>query len=636
MNRHEPGSHKRASQRGQSFLIIVIFVALILIAMLGIATDYTQIWAHRQMAQGAADAACQAAAADLYLAYATPTNPPGGGFSWIGTAFDCSAKPATPPCQYASVNGYAGAAVNVSFPASLPGVPPLPGGFTVTNPYVLVTVSDPVEMTFSKLAGATTYTVTAKAGCGMAVVNAPIPLVVLNQTQSGTLSGNGTPSVAIVGGPNRSVQVDSSDASAVSLVGSAAIDLHQAGPTRNGADMAVAGKEAKPSNVNLGSLPGKWISPTLPFGDPFSTYPEPAKPTSTGLAFPVAYLVNGCPAPEGCVEFTAGDYSNCSTGNIVGLTNGCLLDKNKNGKLPGFKAPYGADWISGHAYAVGALIVPSANNPKNFMFQATQGGTSGGAGPVWKNFNVTLTANDNGVHWRNMGPITTSPQTAILDPGLYYMGVNSNGLAPGPNIWFRMSTAAGDGNGGATFLFATSDTFAFGSNTGSDNPCGSTPVAGASSWSPTGCLVSYARAGNASSVPLLCSGDPSVFPPSGVAVSATFDGNIFLGPCSGTYGGPGGTSRGFLFFQKRSVAASATLGGGGSFIFSGFVYMHNGNGSNCGTNTSCISLQGGPGGSSYALGDVVADEVSLGGNATLNMILSPSVKFPQLRPSLLE
>src|SRR5437773_2619090 len=85
-----------SSQQGQTFLVIVILIAFFLLAVLGLATDYTQVWAHRQMAQGAADAACQAGAADVFLKGTDPTAStdfPGLDFSWIGSTFDCSAMP---------------------------------------------------------------------------------------------------------------------------------------------------------------------------------------------------------------------------------------------------------------------------------------------------------------------------------------------------------------------------------------------------------------------------------------------------------------------------------------------------------------------------------------------------------------
>src|SRR6478672_11875098 len=114
-----------SSQRGQTFIPIVIFIGVFLLAMLGVAADYTQVWAHRQMAQGAADAACEAAAADLYLNAVDPSSSGQNGlqnFSWIGADFDCNVNTTSPPCTYATLNGYSGANVHVSFPAALPGV----------------------------------------------------------------------------------------------------------------------------------------------------------------------------------------------------------------------------------------------------------------------------------------------------------------------------------------------------------------------------------------------------------------------------------------------------------------------------------------------------------------------------------
>src|SRR5690349_24805173 len=108
-------------QQGQAFLAIVIFIALFLLAVMGLATDYAQVWAHRQMAQGAADAACQAAAADVFLNAVDPSAQGSYGldFSWVGSTFNCSTKPNSAPCKYAAINGYSGSSVAVSFPSSL-------------------------------------------------------------------------------------------------------------------------------------------------------------------------------------------------------------------------------------------------------------------------------------------------------------------------------------------------------------------------------------------------------------------------------------------------------------------------------------------------------------------------------------
>jgi hypothetical protein len=90
-----------------------------------------------------------------------------------------------------------------------------------------------------------------------------------------------------------------------------------------------------------------------------------------------------------------------------------------------------------------------------------------------------------------------------------------------------------------------------------------------------------------------------------------------------------------LFFQNRATAASPSWGGGGQFLSSGFLYFHNGNGSTCGTSTSCLTLQGSSGSQSFTLGSIVVDELLMGGSPKIDMILNPTATFSVLRPSLL-
>src|SRR5260370_28978046 len=104
MKRHYAQIRRSSPQRGQVFIAIVIFIAIFLLGVLGLATDYAQVWAHRQMAQGAADAACQAAAADVFLNALNPSASGQNGlqsFGWIGSPFDCSTNVSSPPCAYA-------------------------------------------------------------------------------------------------------------------------------------------------------------------------------------------------------------------------------------------------------------------------------------------------------------------------------------------------------------------------------------------------------------------------------------------------------------------------------------------------------------------------------------------------------
>ncbi len=654
MNRTGSNARGRSSQRGQTFLLIAVFVCLFLLGVLGLATDYSQVWAHRQMAQGAADASCQAAAADLFLKGTDPTAAtdfPGLDFSWIGTSFNCTTKSGSTPCRYAAFNGYTGSNVNVSFPAAVPGVGSIPGSFpSVANPYVKVTITDPVSMLFTKLISTTkVVNVTASASCGLNVVNTPVPLVVLHRTASAAISVIGSSKITVFGGPSRSIQVDSSSTTAVSA---GTVDLHQAGPTNNGADFAVfGGPTTKPAGVNVGTA-GNWIPGASPFGDPFASINAPSSaPSTNGTATPVPFAVNGCPDPNGCVEFTPGDYTGCSTGTIAPGAKGCLMLP-YTGSNPKFSVA-GANWQAG-AHAVGTLIKPStpacpnSANPGGFVYIALVGGTSAGGCPALFNQTVCTrqsdgtcsggTTTDGNVTWQNVGVVVLNKlNTGIFDPGLYY--ATANGLSLGSGSTARISRATGDGSKGVTFYFSlggSSNTVSVSANSGNGVACTS---ASSGTGSPNGCVVSYKVDGSVSSaatgyVPsriLQCpSGSPT---PS--QVPSSLDGNILLGPCSGTYASPDG-NRGFLFFQNRSVAASASWGGGGQFLSSGFLYFHNGNGATCGTNTSCLTLQGGSGAQSYTLGNIVVDKLSMGGNPQINMVLNPTATFSVLRPTLLQ
>ncbi len=638
---------RRSSQHGQTLIPIVIFIGLFLMAMLGVAADYTQVWAHRQMAQGAADAACEAGAADLYLNAVDPSSSGTGGlqsFGWIGAGFDCSTQTTSPPCTYATLNGYSGSNVRVSFPSSLPGVPSLPTSLTTAFPYMEVTITDPVPMSFTKMVGAPgTVSIKAKAGCGVTPINVPVPLVILHSSASGALSVTGSSKIHIFGGPQRSVQIDSKDPGALTA---GVIDLSQGGPADTGSDLAVfGGPTTQPASVNVGST-GHYISPAAPFGDPFATKSAPGVPSTLGSAKPVPFAMNGCPDPNGCVEFTPGNYTGCNKSSTINPGDqGCLLLP-YTGSNPHFNIAAAA-WAAGTHYTAGTLIQPTnaQHNSGGFVYIALNTGTAGGTSPnPWVQTVCARQANgtcsggtqvDGSITWQNIGVVVLNKlSTGIFDPGLYY--VAANGFNLGSNSTARVSTATGDGSNGVMFYFSTSDTVSVTSNSGKSAACTS---ASSGSGSPNGCVVSFKIDGTLSSVGTGAVASRALQCPGGSAnpsqVPSTLDGNILLGPCSGTYASPDG-NRGFLFFQNRATSAAPSWGGGGQFLSSGFLYFHSGSGGTCGTNTSCLTLQGGSGAHSYALGNIVVDELALGGNPEINMILNPAATFAVLRATLLE
>ena len=637
-------------QQGQTLIPIVIFVGLFLMAMLGVAADYTQVWARRQMAQGAADAACEAGAADLYLNAVDPSSSGAGGlqsFSWIGADFDCSVNTTSPPCTYATLNGYSGSNVRVRFPSSLPGVASLPTSLTTAFPYLEVTITDPVSMSFTRMVGAAgTVSIKAKAGCGVTPINIPVPLVILHSSASGALSVSGSSKIHIFGGPQRSIQVDSKDPGAL-IAG--IIDLSQGGPSNTGSDLAVFGGPAtQPASVNVG-ITGHYISPAAPFGDPFATKSAPGVPGTLGSARPVPFAMNGCPDPNGCVEFTSGNYTGCNKSSAISPGDqGCLLLP-YTGSNPHFNIA-AAPWSAGTSFAVGTLIQPTngQHNAGGFVYIALNSGTSispASSGPnPWNQTVCTRQANgscsggtqtDGTITWQNIGVVVLNKlTTGIFDPGLYY--VAANGFNLGSNSTARVSTATGDGTNGVMFYFSTSATVGVTSNSGKSSACTS---ASSGSGNPNGCVVSFKIDGTRSSAATGAVASRALQCPTGSAnppqVPATLNGNILLGPCSGTYASPDG-NRGFLFFQNRATSAAPSWGGGGQFLSSGFLYFHSGSGGTCGTNTSCLTLQGGSGAQSFALGNMVVDKLSLGGNPEINMILNPAATFAVLRATLLE
>jgi hypothetical protein len=613
-------SRRLSAQSGQTFLFIILFIGIFLIGVLGIATDYTQIWARRQMTQAAADAACQAGAADLFLQYQDPSAVTAYGidFSWIGSTFDCSSYATSPPCRYAALNGYSGSKVSVSFPTSLTTAS-APSGFgTIANPFIRVKITDSVPLSFTKMFSSTgAVSISASAGCGLNPVAVPIPLVILHRSDPSSLSTQGNTTIQIFGGPNRSIQVDSSSSTAVNVGGGSSIDLSAAGPNGTGADFGVLGNELKPSGVNIGTS-GKWISPATPYGDPWISVATPSRPGTAGAAKPVIHTRNGCSDSSGCIEYSGGDYTSCSTGSIAYGANGCLVIGSGGGSNS-FSTPPNRV-VSAH-YTVGSAIMPTNNNAGGVTFEAiTAGNASATANTavIWPQSPVLVaTLVDGGVTWLNVGVPPSGSNTAIFDPGLYYLG-DSNGLELTAKSMVRPSTATGDGSQGTTFYFATTLTFSVGSNSGGESidvyhPDGSTN-------------------GGVTSAALQCTGGVAI--PS--QVPTTLSGNVLLGPCTGTYGSSDGKNRGFLFFSNRSVAASPTWSGGGQFLLSGFMYFHKGSGATCGTDTSCFSFGGNSGAGAYSLGNIVADKASLGGTSGIKMILNPASTFRVLRPQLLE
>ena len=443
--------------------------------------------------------------------------------------------------------------------------------------------------------------VRAFATCGVEEAQAPIPILVLDpQTADGnTLAFNGTGKTAIkisiYGGPQRSVQVNSGLANDISFKGNAGIDLSQGGPGTppTGSDLGVYGSDPNPGSPNfIAGTTSHWITPAAPISDPFAQLCAPGQNTN-------------------CTQTNSGNGSSVPAIPTTVLIPTVLTGTTKcntaaniqagNCTVPGIGTAYpsGYDGCPATAPATCVLYTPGAY----------PGGIAIGPG---------------------------SATIAIFNPGLYYVSPGSKAnLNLDSNSTVRPGTAAnsgaGDGSGGTTFYFVG----------GSGNTVLSVA---ANSGSAT-----YA-AFQTSTLP--CPGTTTL----PANLPSSLQGNVLIAPCSGYYGDPLGTGdpngeqRNMLFFQDRSATGvSANWGGGGQFLLAGTMYFHSCigaspavGGEGCTQTASTkdsldtMSLSGNSASGTYLLGDVVVDQLTLGGTSGINMDLNPTSAFSILKASLLQ
>ncbi len=588
---------KLPAESGQTSIFVLLVLGIFFLGFVGLAVDYSNLWFHRQMAQGAADAACQAGAMDLLVDF-SGGGPNQGGFT-PGTNFDCKDFPDSAPCRYAALNGYTGTAlaagtpgtnVGVSFPGSVPGVTPPPSSIAAT-PFLRVDVIDRSAVYFSGLlTGQRTTDVRAFAVCGLQLAKAPIPIIVLNPRCSHSFQMSGSATLKIVGGPTKSVQVNSMGGASVCAAATTnaaggcsangpTIDLSEGGPNFTGSNFGTFGG---PGTAPAGFVPGATGSWGLgsPIADPYSQVPAPTQPAAAPAAVaprtaaqcspPVAgcYGVDGCPDTAGCREY------------FPGLYNAPIVVKNET-----------------------AIFVPGVYYIKPTSYATAQGGglcgsagsgcTAGGSGSCKADFLVD-----------SQGVVRPASNSA---PG-------SDGSG---GVMFYM-TGPGDGTyGGAVF---TSNAGKAGSRT-IDN----FPTTGMS-----------------------CDGS---LPDSRLNIPSTVPGNILLAQCTarGTYFGTPSTDtvsfagvRGLVFFQDRANGyqnGQTNMQGGGGLAISGTLYAHNCPGSpSCNAATeynAFVQLQGTPGSGTYILGEIVADQLVESGNGAIGMQLNPDAVYFILKASML-
>jgi hypothetical protein len=300
-------------------------LGIALLAIVGLALDGGHLYVVKQRAQAAADSAAQAGVMDLYR---------GKG----STAASASAT------AYAGKNGFPASEVGVDYPdcSSLDwcnGHVTLSGD---TPNLIRVTVTKSVPSTFLQVVGIHASTVKAVGTAGITVEPQPVPILVLHPTLSGSFSKNGTNTIVICSGPTRSIQVNSTSTTSISISGtSGRVNLQHAGPadpgdcsTGTGSDFANAGNQrpypgsgdcVSGCSLERGTT-GSYISSSSSIADPLLTVsppPQPAAPLPAVIANTAAtQAAHNCPTT--CSIISPGYYDG-TTNRLDNLTGYIIM-----------------------------------------------------------------------------------------------------------------------------------------------------------------------------------------------------------------------------------------------------------------------------------------------------------------------
>lgn len=556
------------AESGQAIISFTLLFAFLSLAGLALAIDFANLWFHRQNAQTAADAACQAGALDM-LATTGGLQLNSMGFT-PGTAGSCSSNPSATICAYAGFNGYTGAGgsgnsawntVSWTFPASVPGATAPPSS-VVRTPYLKVTVLESVQTFFLSLFKASGYMqVQATCTCGLAQVKEAAPLVVLHPTMSGALRYSGGAIVRIVGGPQRSIQVNSTSATSVACSPSGYIDTSKAGPSATGGDIGVVSTELAAQNGCAssggykgftGGTTGNWRSSVLPVSDPYAGLAAPVSVKTAGtvpLTYNatygnfqwVGYGIDGCPDVNGEGAYAGnGVKTNCAEFGPGYYPNGLQMPDNYSTVI----------FLPGVYYINGSLSSGGSSTLRMAL-------------PCWSSYTSGYSS------------AACSP-TAKTNHLIYSQGQ------------------------GVFMYFTNSGTFS---------------VSGGQSGGKIDPVPASA---------LTCDGSA---PPASLGMPTTLAGNVLWAQCTagGTYydtagdttdsaGSPG--ARGILFFEDHADTKSPSLSGSGQLAYAGSLYFHSN------SYSDVLSLSGGTGTGSFILGNVVADQVSVSGSGVIGMQLN--------------
>jgi hypothetical protein len=336
----------RLREEQGSVLIMTTLAIVVVMGIVGLAMDGGAMYVARENAQAAADAAAQAGVMDMYRGL----SPSGGTY---GSAHTCTTTDNWPPCRYARSNGFlngtfsdqvtvdfAGPGVGGGATSGWCSVPTNADGTSQVNlsgsdqvQLICVKAQRTVNTMLMRVFGHNRSTVAATAVAAISLTPSLLPIAVLHPTLSGSFSKNGSNTITICGGPARSIQVNSTSTSSISIAGnSGTIDLSHAGPldsgacdTGTGADFANAGAEALPGGANVlwGTKPGVYVDPASPVEDPLLLVPAPTRPAlaSAPINANTAALEAAHNCPTACTVYSPGLYDG-TTGHDLSKVSG--------------------------------------------------------------------------------------------------------------------------------------------------------------------------------------------------------------------------------------------------------------------------------------------------------------------------
>lgn len=321
---------KQKGQSGQAVFFFILGLTFFLLGAVGLGIDGAHLYAQYQMAQAAADAAAEAGIMSLYDNTNLSSAPHYFDTSSSGP-YTCAASAAGTPCYYAqTLNGF-----NSTSTSDTVTYEPNPSGVSISNlssdsvNRLRVTVSRTVPTTLMRLLGPPATTVSASGTAAIVNVLSPVPIIVTHPTMAGALNMNGNTSATICGGPQKSIQVNSSGTNPAGAAfvppSSGNVDLRKAGPAdpgnctvNGGGDFGTfGGPTTQPGSVLLGS--GHYLA-SSPIQDPLAGVSPPSVPATTppanGQSCSILGHCSNCPAPQfagaapaSCTEYLPGLYT---------------------------------------------------------------------------------------------------------------------------------------------------------------------------------------------------------------------------------------------------------------------------------------------------------------------------------------